>query len=677
VTEKMQIEVGANVGGAVTGLRQVGTELKKIAPQTNAGTRAFTDFGRVLQDLPFGPTGVANNLEGIALSMRNVREQAKATGTSVASILVKSLAGGGGLLLALSAVSFALTIAQSGLSSWTRLFGGAKKSVDDVKKSIEEYTDLLSESTKELASNQTQVTSLFAALNSGTLNTAEKKEALKDLKQINSEYFGALKEENGIIVGLEAAYKGYISALKEIGKTKAIELQLTKLFNEKLQLELQIDPKFNASTSKQVINEISALERRLSQIGGQVKLEEIKKLSGFEIAANKTLSERIRLTQKIQSLQRGETVFFNGDSFNATSQRIEDINRQIEGLSSLLQTSKFDIKTPEIKGGKGDKKGFDFLFDFFPFDPSGNLKPDKKARVLSAVDNFSKEFRNIFAGVDFRVNAKDDDSAIKAAKVWWDNYKNGIVKFAQSEGLEVDVKLIPGGNIEATPEEAAALRKQYIDGLSSELNKEGQPPIIITPEIQADLDKFRKQVADAKKLRESIQQSVNDAAQGISVAAFVGVGEAIAAAMTSGDVGSVFEQLGQTIGAVVQQLGQQMIALSPIIQALKLSIRNLSPVGMIAAGVGLVALGGVIKNATKVKGFAAGGLVTGSTVGMIGEGIGTSRSNPEVISPLDKLKNMLGDVGGRFPNYLPAFELRGDTLRAWYAKANKMGGQFI
>ena len=43
-----------------------------------------------------------------------------------------------------------------------------------------------------------------------------------------------------------------------------------------------------------------------------------------------------------------------------------------------------------------------------------------------------------------------------------------------------------------------------------------------------------------------------------------------------------------------------------------------------------------------IQGFAAGGLVTGPTLGYIGEGPGTTLSNPEVIAPLDKLQQMMG-----------------------------------
>jgi hypothetical protein len=58
---------------------------------------------------------------------------------------------------------------------------------------------------------------------------------------------------------------------------------------------------------------------------------------------------------------------------------------------------------------------------------------------------------------------------------------------------------------------------------------------------------------------------------------------------------------------------------------------------LIAAGMGIVdaAFG-------QVAAFAQGGLVTGATLAMVGEGSGTSLSNPEVIAPLDKLQSMMG-----------------------------------
>ena len=47
-----------------------------------------------------------------------------------------------------------------------------------------------------------------------------------------------------------------------------------------------------------------------------------------------------------------------------------------------------------------------------------------------------------------------------------------------------------------------------------------------------------------------------------------------------------------------------------------------------------------------VLGLASGGLVTGPTMALVGEGAGTTASNPEVVAPLDKLKGMINNNGG-------------------------------
>ena len=59
--------------------------------------------------------------------------------------------------------------------------------------------------------------------------------------------------------------------------------------------------------------------------------------------------------------------------------------------------------------------------------------------------------------------------------------------------------------------------------------------------------------------------------------------------------------------------------------------------GMVQGGLGKFLGGGF-----GVTGFAAGGMVTGPTMAMVGEGSGTTLSNPEVIAPLDKLQQMMG-----------------------------------
>lgn len=59
--------------------------------------------------------------------------------------------------------------------------------------------------------------------------------------------------------------------------------------------------------------------------------------------------------------------------------------------------------------------------------------------------------------------------------------------------------------------------------------------------------------------------------------------------------------------------------------------------------------GGLAKTAfnSLIPAFAEGGLVTGPTLSLIGEGAGTTASNPEVVAPLDKLKNFMNNGGSQ------------------------------
>ncbi len=69
------------------------------------------------------------------------------------------------------------------------------------------------------------------------------------------------------------------------------------------------------------------------------------------------------------------------------------------------------------------------------------------------------------------------------------------------------------------------------------------------------------------------------------------------------------------------------------------------PLSILAGVLGATQIAAIAS--TPIPAFADGGLVTGATMGLVGEGPGTSMSNPEVIAPLDKLKGMIGgDSGG-------------------------------
>ena len=62
-----------------------------------------------------------------------------------------------------------------------------------------------------------------------------------------------------------------------------------------------------------------------------------------------------------------------------------------------------------------------------------------------------------------------------------------------------------------------------------------------------------------------------------------------------------------------------------------------------------------------IPGLASGGLVTGPTMALVGEGNGTTLSNPEVVAPLDKLRSML-DNGMNQSGFIAETRIQGSDL---------------
>jgi hypothetical protein len=102
----------------------------------------------------------------------------------------------------------------------------------------------------------------------------------------------------------------------------------------------------------------------------------------------------------------------------------------------------------------------------------------------------------------------------------------------------------------------------------------------------------------------------------------------------------LFKVMGNTFAMFLETIGRAMIALSGIAEAFKTIALTGAPA--LIAGVGLIAAAGFVRaKINNTPKFAKGGIVSGPTLGLMGEYPGAS-SNPEVIAPLDKLQSMLG-----------------------------------
>jgi hypothetical protein len=124
---------------------------------------------------------------------------------------------------------------------------------------------------------------------------------------------------------------------------------------------------------------------------------------------------------------------------------------------------------------------------------------------------------------------------------------------------------------------------------------------------------------------------------------------------------NVFKSLTQGIKNMIVQL-IKAIAQAAIFATILSLIPGGSAVGKLFGGIGLkTGKGSIGGNLLGFLGLASGGLVTGPTMALVGEGSGTSLSNPEVVAPLDKLRSMLSNTTMN-GNFVASTRLQGSDL---------------
>lgn len=118
---------------------------------------------------------------------------------------------------------------------------------------------------------------------------------------------------------------------------------------------------------------------------------------------------------------------------------------------------------------------------------------------------------------------------------------------------------------------------------------------------------------------------------------------------------NIFKSLAKGVKDLVIQL-IKAVAQAAILSA----IMNILFPGLGAAG-GSFSFRKILGSSLGIPGLASGGLVTGPTMALVGEGSGTSLSNPEVVAPLDKLRSML-DNGMNQSGFIAETRIQGSDL---------------
>ena len=651
-----------------------GGSLDKTSKSSGTATQALVNLSRVAQDAPFGFIGFANNINPAYESLVRLNQQAKETGSTLAKELSKSLIGPAGIGLALSVVSSLL------ITFGDRIFNSksaVEKQADAIKKAkqaLVDYVDALDDVTKiDLTGAQNaqgelvKLQTLFKAASDVNIPLKERKKIVDELQEQYPKYFKNISDETILAGGAKTAYDNLTKAILDSARARAAQETLVDLNKQLLVVE------------EQRVKSMTAFEKATKNLSKaqQESINLQKQVTGGGTAGAPLLTTLGDKEQKSFNKEKEGFIGLLKQEFDLRK-RINDVAAKLNQIVEQNPQSILDPggNVPDVK-----KQEFNFFDRFFNFSPDGKLSEKQRHDLLEAADSFRKEFGDILEGLNFQGSTQE--ATLIAAKEWWANFQKGIVKLKPPKiaiDFNIDVPQVPTteGNgindfIEGLAQSQRKLNPNNVGILPSELERiravtigkfqklygqvgfalpkiikdELGKPIPVDSIATPDLDKaLADNLAKLLAFRDALNNAFSSSFQGL----FSGLGSNLATAIQEGlsPLEAATSSIADFMGSLISQIGDALIQYGIV----KTGLDKILKAGIVIPGVAAIALGvaakaiGSLIKASKPKGFAEGGLVFGPTLGLVGEGRGTTRSNPEIIAPLNKLSQFIGEGTG-------------------------------
>lgn len=521
------------------------------------------------------------------------------------------------------------------------LFSSSDKANDKIKELIVNVKDLASSAAAGTAGEASKVNALVGVITNQTNSYTQRNNALKELQQINKSYFGDLTLEASKLELLKQRANEYTQAIiqqavikafeDQIGKTAVAISEQTKAFNE--------------------------AEKKVSDFNKAIK--ESQKSGGSKNVLPGFVSNEVTGLEKQQKRATG-TLLEQGEALSTLRKQYDELQAAIN--DAVLASSKFK---PLQDPGGGTGKTEDLVA--------------KAKRIAAFLD------KNTQFAVSFEVDPLDSEQDIlNQAKAFIEKAKKfvetGLPPFQFKPLLFADPVFIPDAKFFRDMQLQAGIvgnrtykevKKSFEDAVEA-AGKSNPIVIKVLADIEAGIKKEKQQRSE---LASGLGLKIEDVNAPISALSKVQKESIAAANAINGLLNPAFQSLFSTIlagenplKAFFQSLGDSVVQLIQKLIAAAIQAAILSAIFPGGVG-GVKGFGGFFKN---ILGFAAGGIVSGPTLGLIGEGFGTSRSNPEVVAPLDKLQGMLAGMGGQQQMQVAITgNLRGRTIALSNARDQK------
>lgn len=633
---------------AAQSLGNVGKAAGTAGNNVKKSNMQWTNLSLIIQDLPYGLRGIQNNLPALA-------------------------AGMGGVYFAISAVVAVLTAMDMGLISF-----GSK---------IKLNTDYNKEYASSLAEQKVKLDSLYGIATNVNRSMEDRVTAAKKLKEEYPKLLSNFSAEEIAAGKAVDAYNRLSEAVIRYAKAEAAQVAIKEIVTKQIENDLKIakltldqkDANLSADKKQAEID-----KKSLIFAAGTINLERVRASTiGDNInklkLQNKTLEDQLKKYTDIYSL--------NADF---------DLDKQTGGAPKLNQdTSLLERLKKEQKLYK------DNLAMFYNY---GSLIIKEEERLAIERANFEKasaeEIKNIKSGfyADMIVNQQEYGRAImseaeKNTKAYEEiERKIGEIILKNREDIaeslgkinaninKENIKNVTdelGVTLNATRRNYRAQKEAYEMAIAKLKEKKAalEAAGIATTGYSEAIANLENKMAGLVDPLEELNQKLQNIFDNLKIDLLVSFGEALGNALAGGEFD--LTKLASILADALSSIGKALITYAIMSGAAMETLKDPTkwPIAL-AAGILAVAAGAALKSKLsqqKTTKFANGGIVSGPTMGLVGEYPG-AKSNPEVIAPLDKLKSMIGGGSGG------TFVLRGQDLllatnRA--QKASNLKGQNI
>lgn len=654
-------ELGNSIKNLKPPIQDAGSTLQQLGLNTGTARTAFLDLGRIVTGQGFTLRSLASNF----------------------SLLGPAATIGVAAIYGLYEVLTKQTDAEQKASE-------EAKKLHDILINLQSASDITLSSTGSEAGNIAQVQALAAAIQNTNNTYAERNNALQELRETNKAYFGDLTLEASSMATLSARVHDYSQALvteavvkgqvDAIAKTSEALQKQVEVLNQlrdaraRLQNDQAHEKKLPTTPGSAVSGGADVLsgggdetDAALARVNGKLQDQEKVVLDLRTAIASYTGALNQNIALQIQ--QKPLKGIPSADDLKSIIPVLEQIQRIYDDLSKPSKEPLFKQNDLSIQANNPSSNTAKLLQsqiqEAFANGVSKGADDPRIAAAYNALGHAlqaklsAEQNPDLTAHFAFQVA---DPSTDVFAKM-----ESTVEKLFGNKTLEIKVPTHLLYDIEAT--------KKFSEDDSKKINEqlEKDPAfahmfVNATADIKVSIGRAIINTEEMQKTLQLIQKQI----VGVAESGFKDIGELIGDALTGAKdpVGKAIKDFTTVLGNGLITIGEQMIAASTLMTLLKETLGNLftDPIGGIVEGIAAVALGEVVKN-VGAKAFATGGIITGPTLGLIGE------AGPEVVFPLDRLNQFVksNQGGGNQPVQVYG-TIRGRDIAIASARDSKLQG---